>query len=298
MSDFLGKQEVLPDHYVATVDYMSPEAAKQFASSLEKTGFAIIKNHPIAKAEMDAVYADMKKFFELKEAEKLVYQVTDRQKQDGYFPFRSENGKGYDYKNLMEYFHYYRWTDKCPPMWSDSIVKMHDRLVSVAVTLLTWLQSELPEDIRAQLSMPLNEMIKDTPRNLLRLIHYPPLQGNEETGAIRTSPHEDIDLLTVLPAATTSGLQALDLQGNWHTVAPDPGMLVINAGDMLQMCTQGYYRSTTHRVVNPTTLGIANQSRYSMPLFCHPRPEVLLSKTCTSEAYLFERLRENGVKED
>ena len=64
---------------------------------------------------------------------------------------------------------------------------------------------------------------------------------------------------------------------------------------MLQMASGGYYRSTTHRVVNPTGEA-ALTSRYSMPLFLHPRPEVRLSETHTAGTYLDERLSEIGLK--
>jgi hypothetical protein len=37
-------------------------------------------------------------------------------------------------------------------------------------------------------------------------------------------------------------------------------------------------------------------SRYSMPMFLHPRPEVLLKPGTTADDYLQERLREIGLK--
>jgi hypothetical protein len=39
-----------------------------------------------------------------------------------------------------------------------------------------------------------------------------------------------------------------------------------------------------------------NVSRYSMPLFLHPRDEVTLNKEHTAGSYLNERLREIGLK--
>ena len=63
---------------------------------------------------------------------------------------------------------------------------------------------------------------------------------------------------------------------------------------MLQKASGGYYPSTTHRVVNPEP-GL-NISRYSMPMFLHPRPEVRLDENYTADSYLQERLREIGLK--
>ena len=86
-----------------------------------------------------------------------------------------------------------------------------------------------------------------------------------------------------------------DNAGNWHAIACDPGNIVVNVGDMLQMASRHYFRSTTHRVVNPSGEA-ALKSRYSMPLFVHPRPDVDLADGFTAEQYLAERLREIGLK--
>ena len=64
---------------------------------------------------------------------------------------------------------------------------------------------------------------------------------------------------------------------------------------MLEEASGGYYPSTTHRVVNPDN-DSSNDSRYSMPLFLHPRNEVILSEKYTAGKYLDERLEEIGLK--
>lgn len=73
----------------------------------------------------------------------------------------------------------------------------------------------------------------------------------------------------------------------------DVGDLVINVGDMLAIASGGYYRSTCHRVVNP--LEPEAPSRFSLPLFLHPRPQVQLSETITAKDFLQTRLREIGL---
>ena len=143
--------------------------------------------------------------------------------------------------------------------------------------------------------MPLPEMILDSKTHLLRIIHYPPLDGTEKAGAIRGGAHEDINLITLLVAGTEPGLQVQDIDGNWHNVSCDPGSLAINSGDMLQEISRKYFPSTTHRVINPDN-NIENKSRYSMPLFLHPRDDVILSNRYTARQYLDERLKEIGLK--
>ena len=116
-------------------------------------------------------------------------------------------------------------------------------------------------------------------------------------GSVRAADHEDISLLSLLPAATAPGLQAKDKNGVWHDVDCAPGEVAVNAGDMLQMLTDHYYLSTTHRVVNPRNES-ENVERFSTPIFVDPREDVRLSKTHTAYEYIIERFRENGVLEE
>ena len=138
-------------------------------------------------------------------------------------------------------------------------------------------------------------MIKDSKTNLLRIIHYPPFIGSEDSQSLRAAPHEDINLITLLVAGTKPGLEAQDKNGNWHKISTDPGTIIVNIGDMLKEVSGGYYPSTTHRVVNPESES-ANNSRFSMPLFLHPRDNVQLSTHYTAKTYLKERLFEIGLK--
>ena len=137
-------------------------------------------------------------------------------------------------------------------------------------------------------------MVEQSDKTLLRILYYPPLEGDEELGAIRAGAHEDINLLTILPAANEPGLQVKTKENEWLDVPCDFGNLIINIGDMLQEASEGYYPSTTHRVVNPEGAD-KTKSRISLPLFLHPKPDVVLSERHTANSYLMEHLRELGV---
>ena len=77
-------------------------------------------------------------------------------------------------------------------------------------------------------------------------------------------------------------------------VPHSPGQLIVNIGDMLQEATGGYLPSTSHRVATPGKTEDA-VSRMSLPLFLHPRPNVVLSSRYTAGQYLMQRLDELGV---
>ncbi|HLO95843.1 MAG TPA: 2OG-Fe(II) oxygenase family protein [Burkholderiaceae bacterium] len=277
---------------VSVVDYRAPDAAERFTRSLHETGFGVLVNHPIPQPLVEKIYADWLGFFNSEE--KTGYAFS-KETQDGWFSTEiSETAKGFTQKDIKEYFHIYPW-GRIPPALKDEAMQYYGLANGLAAELLSWVEKHTPADIAKNYREPLSNMIKDSRQTLLRVLRYPPLTGQEPAGSLRAAPHGDINLLTILPAANEPGLQVQAKDGNWVDVPCDFGMLIINIGDMLQEASQGYYPSTIHRVVNPTGDG-AKKSRISLPLFLHPRNEVVLSDRYTAHSYLEERLRELGVK--
>ena len=275
---------------IETVDYTASDAPEKLARSLRETGFAVLANHPISPERIDAAYDLWGGFFA--SDDKSDY-LRDYEKQDGYFPFKSEHAKDAAKKDLKEFYHVYPW-GRVPDRLQGATRQLYDDLTSIGVELLSWLDQQMPETLQANLSLPLHDMMNASQQSLLRILHYPPVGEDEDAAAIRAAAHEDINLITLLLAGSQPGLQARDKQGNWHDVPCDPGMITINNGDMLSLATDGYFPSTTHRVVNPDVK--MNLSRYSMPMFLHPRPDVKLRHDFTAEQFLQKRLREIGLK--
>lgn len=277
---------------VQVVDYQAEDAPQRFVESLKQTGFGVLTNHPIQQKLVSSIYQNWQQFFNQGNCQDFAF---DPETQDGYFaPEISETAKGHKHKDIKEYFHIYPW-GRIPSELKEEIMSYYQMASELAAELLDWVEQHSPADVAKLYSEPLPNMIKETPNTLLRVLHYPPLTGNEELGALRAAAHEDINLLTILPAANEPGLQVQDQEGNWIDVPADFGHLIINIGDMLQEVSGGYFPSTSHRVVNPTGDN-AKKSRISLPLFLHPRDEVRLSKRHTQESYLLERLQELGVK--
>jgi len=274
------------------VDYKAENAAELFVKSLHETGFGVLINHPIPKSLVESIYQNWQQFFHNQDKHNFAF---DPEKQDGYFSTEiSETAKGHKQKDIKEYFHIYPW-GRIPDSLRDEILNYYQLASDLASELLSWVEAYSPSDVASLYSEPLKEMIVDTPNTLLRVLHYPPLMGTEEPGAIRAAAHEDINLLTILPASNEPGLQVMSSDGEWIDVPSTFGNLIVNIGDMLQETSAGYFPSTTHRVVNPKGAA-TDKSRISLPLFLHPRSEVKLSEKHTQHSYLLERLRELGVK--
>lgn len=277
---------------VQVVDYSASDAPQKFVESLRNTGFGVLTNHPIQKALVENIYQQWYQFFTTGDKNNYAF---DPEKQDGYFaPEISETAKGHTKKDIKEYYHVYPW-GRIPESLREDILNYYKIASDLASELLDWVEKHSPEDVAKHYSEPLSNMIMNTPNTLLRVLHYPPFDGTEEPGAIRAAAHEDINLLTILPAANEPGLQVKSQEGEWLDVPSDFGNLIVNIGDMLQEASQGYFPSTSHRVINPTGENSGN-SRISLPLFLHPRSEVVLSEKHTQASYLLERLKELGVK--
>jgi isopenicillin N synthase-like dioxygenase len=90
---------------------------------------------------------------------------------------------------------------------------------------------------------------------------------------VRAGAHEDINVITLLLGAEEAGLQLKDADGEWLDIAPPPGALVVNIGDMLQRLTNHVLPSTSHRVINPAPER-ASFARYSTPFFLHFNPDL------------------------
>jgi len=101
---------------------------------------------------------------------------------------------------------------------------------------------------------------------LLRINYYPPCPQPDLVNGIR--PHSDGNMLTVLLDDGVDGLQVRK-GDEWFNVASVPESLIINIGDLLQIVSNGKYKSAEHRAV-----ANANQNRMSFVMFLTTQAEV------------------------
>ena len=84
-------------HDVLTISYSDPEAPILFENSLKNTGFAVIKDHAIKADLIKRVYDEWNTYFS---SDSKMDFIFDEEKQDGYFPYLTENAKGSTSKDL------------------------------------------------------------------------------------------------------------------------------------------------------------------------------------------------------
>ncbi|XP_014499936.1 gibberellin 3-beta-dioxygenase 1 [Vigna radiata var. radiata] len=87
--------------------------------------------------------------------------------------------------------------------------------------------------------------------------------------AMGLAAHTDSTLLTILYQNNISGLQVERKGSGWVTVAPVNGGLVVNVGDLMQILSNGLYRSVLHRVLVNRV-----KQRLSVAYLCGPPANV------------------------
>ena len=292
----------------------NPDAfADKLGHSFEEYGFAVIADHGIPEELIHRAEEKAKEFFALPDEVKRKYLIEGGGGQRGYTPFGIETAKGASAFDLKEFWHVgrdlpagHRFSDHMPdnvwpsevPGFKETFQELYASFEDAGLKILKAIARFLKID---------QDYFVDTVRDgnsVMRLLHYPPIVG-EPGSNVRAGAHEDINTITLLLGAEEAGLELLTRDGRWIPVAPNPGELVVNIGDMLQRLTNGVLRSTTHRVVNPPAAR-RGFSRYSMPFFLHFRSDFLIEPVpgtvpageqqkwpaITANDYLQERLRE------
>ena len=293
-------------------DFVDPSRRDLFVvtlgDALREFGFAAVEGHGVPSELIARNYELFAQLFALSHETKQQYEHPERGRERGYTSFGVEHAKQSQQPDLKEFWHFGRdgdaahenpWPTELPELRASALA-LFDAMEAAALQLLSAISMYLkqPADFLPSLARGGNSIV--------RVIHYPVCEGFDEPGAMRAAEHEDINLLTLLPEATQSGLELLTTDGQWLPIPSLPGQLIVDTGDMMQRLTNDFIPARTHRVVNPQS---DPQDRYSMPFFCHPRPDASLAvirdlvpaderpryADVTADQYLQERLRQIGV---
>ena len=291
----------IPAFSMHDIQLRDAETISQLKLALTSHGFFTITDHGIADEVLQSSYTLSKDFFSLRGDVKNSYAHPEKAGARGYTPYGKETAVGETTPDLKEFWHH-------GPMIDDS----YDSRISENI-----LVSEIPgfndqfDILFNQLNMlgmkvlsAIAVILGKEPNffdawalkgnSILRLIHYPPVE--DSSNILRARAHEDINLITLLVGAEESGLEVQNPEGNWIPIAAKSKSIVCNIGDMMQLVTRSQLKSTSHRVVDNNISSSA--SRYSMPFFLHPSPEVELcsivddsTESISAHDFLEERLR-------
>lgn len=288
----------------------------EIGSTYETIGFVALKGHFLSPELAEALYAQVRNFFELPLENKKKYEIPGIGGQRGYVSFGKETAKGRTAADLKEFWHFGQYLesdDELAATYPDNVkVEELPEFNSIGKETYKMLEKTGLYVLRAlALYLNLEELYFDQyvikGNSILRPIHYPPIT-EEPKDAVRAAAHGDINLITLLMGAQGKGLQVQNHNGTWIDAIAADDELVINVGDMLSRLTNNKLKSTIHRVVNPPR-ELWSTSRYSIPFFMHPVATMPLNclENCIDEkqpkqfeditagAFLTERLIELGL---
>jgi isopenicillin N synthase-like dioxygenase len=303
-------------------DWTAGGAARQrfvtaVGESLAEIGFFAVRNHGVPDALTHRAYEIAKAFFHQPADVKARYHDPAKKGQRGFTGFGKEHAKDSLAPDLKEFWQVGRpdVPDDHPVhrlfgtnVWPTEVADFGPTLIEL-YRHLDALGGILLEASAAYIDEPagrFRDMASESD-TIVRVLYYPPVAKDVPVGAVRSAAHEDINLITLLSGATSEGLELKRHDGTWMPVHTGFDTIVVDAGDMLQNVTNGLYKSTTHRVVNPSD---ASKERFSIPCFVHAQSQVDLTPlpscvartggtakfpSVTAGEYLLQRLREIGL---
>ena len=270
-------------------------------AALEEHGFFSITNHGVSEELLTKCYSLAKDFFNLPRDVKDKYHEKFLKGARGYTPLGIETAVGETIPDQKEFWHH-------GPNVNDSFDSRIPKNISVSqiadfnnqFDLLFHQLNLLGLKVLSSIALILGKepSFFDSwackGNSILRLIHYPPVQ--DKSNILRARAHEDINLITLLVGAEESGLEVQNRDGDWVPIEAKSKSIVCNIGDMMQLVTRSQLKSTTHRVID--NKAGSSSSRYSMPFFLHPSPEVELcsivddsTESISAHDFLEERLK-------
>ncbi|KAF1842819.1 Clavaminate synthase-like protein [Cucurbitaria berberidis CBS 394.84] len=271
------------DKFINGDDADKRAVAKQLYNAFSTVGWVYVKDHGIPQERVDEIFGLAKSFFDLPLQQKITWRLQDAELNQGYTGDGDEANGGVDHKECYEHRRFRN--PSCPtdselPGFRETIDEFYGQCYVLGLNVLKCLAiaMDLGEDFFTGITKQADPQ--------LRLIHYPAIEKKivEQEGHARIIPHTDFGLCTLLFQDSVGGLEVDPFHtGDFKAALPVRGTVLINIADLLQRLTNDRCRSTIHRVVSPKTSGDILPSRYSIPFFIHPDPDVLIDPVIKEE---------------
>jgi isopenicillin N synthase-like dioxygenase len=276
--------------------------AAALGRAFEDTGFVIVTGHGIDADLIKSTYATAKDFFALPLAQKMPSALPLGVHDRGYLPIGVESVAAtlgarapVDWCEALVFRSIHQEAQQAPeseggwrnrwPLYPPVLNSVVRRYVAAVEELATCLYriAAVALDLSADYFAPFFAGHANT----LRFVNYPDQPDAPEPGQLRYGAHHDYGGLTILQAdAAPGGLQIHAKGGGWHDVPVVPDGFIVNIGELLERWTNGRWRSTLHRVVNPPRDCDGSTQRLSIAFFTGPDADAEISclPTCCDVA--------------
>ncbi|GLU14730.1 hypothetical protein SLE2022_312830 [Rubroshorea leprosula] len=290
VSDEVSQIPVIDMRSLLSEGSMEAESSKLDCACRE-WGFFQLVNHGVSSSLLEKVKKEIQDFFNLPIEEKKKYWqypgevegfgqafvVSEEQKLDW--------GDLFFMTTLPHHFRKPHLFPKLPLSFRDTLEIYSLELKNLAITILKNMANALDME-----SGEMEEFFEEGFQSM-RMNYYPPCPEPDKVMGL--TPHSDsVGLTILLQINEVEGLQ-IKKDGKWIPIKPLPNAFIINIGDVLEVITNGAYRSITHRA----TIN-SERERLSIATFYNPKydGEIGPARSLISQQKpaLFKRL---GVEE-
>ncbi|KAL6850386.1 hypothetical protein ACP4OV_021013 [Aristida adscensionis] len=277
---YVRTEEIVADEVIAgcaipVVDLgklLDPESSSEelanLASACHHLGFFQLINHGVPDEVIQDVRRDIADFFKLPLEAKQAYAQLPASGLEGYGQvFVLSDTQKLDWADMLYLMlrpvasRDMRFWPAQPPSFRSSVDRWSAEAAKVAACLLRFMAADMGVQPERLL-----EVFGGQPQTM-KVTYYPPCRQAGEV--IGLSPHTDACGLTVLLHVNdVQGLQIRRDDGKWLAVEPLDGALIVNIGDIIEILSNGRYRSVEHRAtVNP------HKERIAAAMFHQVLPE-------------------------
>ncbi|XWS26917.1 hypothetical protein CRYUN_Cryun26dG0071400 [Craigia yunnanensis] len=250
------------------IDLAKPGVVKLVRHACEKWGAFQVINHGIPVSLLYEIECQTRRLFSLPTERKLLVARPP------------EGVSGYGSARISPFFPKQMWSEgfsiigspveHASQLWPEDHAKFCD-VMEQCQAKMKRLCEKIVAVVLSSLDLTHEEDVKwfepengcDQNACVLQLNSYPVCPDPDR--AMGLAPHRDSSLLTLLYQGSITGLQVYRDGAGWMAVEPVEGALVINIGDLMQIISNGKFKSVLHRVVVNNT-----QHRVSMAYFYGP----------------------------
>ncbi|PIA65319.1 hypothetical protein AQUCO_00100648v1 [Aquilegia coerulea] len=248
--DYPSDQDLHDVESVPIIDLMDPNAANLVGNACQTWGVFQVTNHGIPIHLLENLDSEGRRLFQLPTQQKL--KAAHRPCiSGGYGRARS--------RVCSKQMWSERFTivgspiEQARQLWPEEyktfcdVIEEYEKEMKKLSKMLMWIMLGTLGIAEDDMCSAGPESKSECPCNILQLNSFPPCPDPKLVMGL--AAHTDISLLTVHYQTNTSGLQVIRDGGRWVTVQPKSGALVINVGDLLQIISNGRFRSIFQRAV-------------------------------------------------
>ncbi|KAG9441498.1 hypothetical protein H6P81_017352 [Aristolochia fimbriata] len=218
------------------------EVARMIGRACETWGFFQVVNHGIEERVLHGMIEGARRFHELPGEEKMRYYSRDsKTKVRFYCNYDLLKARSANWRDTLLFDMAPEPLDphEMPLACREEAIECWKNMSALGNTLL-----ELFSEALGLESSYLQNM--GSAEGQVLLSHYYPACPEPDL-TLGVSKHSDPDFFTILLRDHADGLQLLQ-QGQWVNVTPVDGALVVNVGDLMQLVSNGRFKSVEHRV--------------------------------------------------